>query len=67
MPRIFFTQNPATLGVRKGEQAERLSRHGVRDGCEAIEGRGRSRRARPIREAAFASLTHLQQFDLPSD
>jgi len=26
MPNIFFTQNPATLGVRKGVQAELLSR-----------------------------------------
>jgi hypothetical protein len=32
-----------------------LQSHAARDGCEVIEWRGRSRRAPPIREAAFAS------------
>ena len=33
-----------------------MQSHVAPDGCEAVEWRGRSRRARPIREAAFASL-----------
>jgi ABC-type amino acid transport substrate-binding protein len=38
MPGIFFTQNPATLGVRKGEQAELLNR--MNAGLAAIRADG---------------------------
>ena len=38
MPRIFFTQNPTALGVRKGEQAELLSR--MNTGLAAVRADG---------------------------
>src|SRR5437764_6660234 len=38
MPRIFFTQNPTAMGVRKGEQAELLNR--MNAGLAAIRADG---------------------------
>jgi ABC-type amino acid transport substrate-binding protein len=38
MPRIFFNQTPVGLGVRKGEQAELLSR--LNAGLDAVRGDG---------------------------
>jgi len=38
IPRIFFTQNPTALGVRKGEQAELLSR--MNTGLAAVRADG---------------------------
>ena len=45
-----------------------IETHAARGGCEAIEWRGRSQRARPIREAASASLrAPLRPVPVPVD